>query len=244
MDMTTFDTETVPKEVIGTGRHLHRARLCMMPWPDTNHGLACSFRFGKLMVHPVVSCWSAACVYARAGESQMWIKEGVETTILKFGDKILDISVSFFCLPSCGVQAKDNESNETHAEWAHMRELARWRGGTRRLAQVPNTLSLEVKETDPGVKGNTASGGDKVGLASPCLLHAHPMSSRRESWAAHQRGLCVALREPFLSTPLPILEICILFPRALRSRGINAQLVADGHARPRPSLPPCQPSLP
>jgi len=43
------------------------------------------------------------------------------------------------------------------------------------LVQVPNTLSLEVVETDPGVKGNTASGGDKVvstsARARPFLLH-------------------------------------------------------------------------
>ena len=50
--------------------------------------------------------------------SSIWMKEGMDTTILKYGDKILDVS-------------------------------------------VPGTVSLEVVETEPGVKGNTAQGGDK-----------------------------------------------------------------------------------
>jgi len=68
MDMTTFDTEEVNKDIIG--------------------------------------------------DMSIWMKEGVETTITKLGDKILDVG-------------------------------------------VPNTMSLTVAETDPGVKGNTQSGGDK-----------------------------------------------------------------------------------
>eukprot|EP00802_Teleaulax_amphioxeia_P018302 Tamp_18493.p1 GENE.Tamp_18493~~Tamp_18493.p1 ORF type:complete len:240 (-),score=68.93 Tamp_18493:245-964(-) len=68
MDMSTFDTMPVPKDVIA--------------------------------------------------EQSIWMTEGVEVTILKFGDKILDVA-------------------------------------------VPNTMSLEVVDTEPGVKGNTAQGGDK-----------------------------------------------------------------------------------
>ena len=52
------------------------------------------------------------------GDSKMWMKEGVAVSILKFGEKILDI-------------------------------------------EIPQTMILEVTETEPGVKGNTAQGGDK-----------------------------------------------------------------------------------
>ncbi|EKX41917.1 hypothetical protein GUITHDRAFT_158178 [Guillardia theta CCMP2712] len=52
------------------------------------------------------------------GDSTIWMKEGVDVKIVKFGDKILDI-------------------------------------------EIPQTMVLEVTETEPGVKGNTAQGGDK-----------------------------------------------------------------------------------
>lgn len=50
------------------------------------------------------------------GDQAKWIKEGTTVSILKFGEKILDI-------------------------------------------EIPLTMVLEVTESDPGVKGNTASSG-------------------------------------------------------------------------------------
>ena len=84
MDMETFDTETVPGDVI------------------------------------------------KESDAGIWIAEGVDTTILKFGDKILDIA-------------------------------------------VPNTLSVEVIETDPGVKGNTADGGSKPATVEGGAVVAVPL---------------------------------------------------------------------
>ena len=84
MDMETFDTETVPGDVI------------------------------------------------KGSDAGIWIAEGVDTTILKFGDKILDIA-------------------------------------------VPNTLSVEVIQTDPGVKGNTADGGSKPATVEGGAVVAVPL---------------------------------------------------------------------
>ena len=84
MDMETFDTETVPGDVI------------------------------------------------KESDAGIWIAEGVDTTILKFGDKILDIA-------------------------------------------VPNTLSVEVIQTDPGVKGNTADGGSKPATVEGGAVVAVPL---------------------------------------------------------------------
>merc|ERR1712216_916168 len=86
MDMSTFDTMNVPKDVIA--------------------------------------------------EQSIWMTEGVEVTILKFGDKILDVA-------------------------------------------VPNTMSLEVVDTEPGVKGNTAQGGDKPATLESGAVIRCRSSSRR-----------------------------------------------------------------
>eukprot|EP00287_Rhodomonas_sp_CCMP768_P006203 CAMPEP_0196722564 /NCGR_PEP_ID=MMETSP1091-20130531/4914_1 /TAXON_ID=302021 /ORGANISM="Rhodomonas sp., Strain CCMP768" /LENGTH=235 /DNA_ID=CAMNT_0042064307 /DNA_START=142 /DNA_END=849 /DNA_ORIENTATION=- len=54
-------------------------------------------------------------------DSKFWMKEGTDVSILKYGDRILDVA-------------------------------------------VPQTMTLEVAETEPGVKGNTAQGGDKPAM--------------------------------------------------------------------------------
>jgi hypothetical protein len=66
-------------------------------------------------------------------------------------------------------------------------ELVTWNGKVISV-EPPNTIDLEVVETDPGLKGNTASGGSK-----PAKLETGAVVQVRMSSIPNMSGLALPL---------------------------------------------------